>query len=644
MRKHFFALLSLFLGLFLIVFLGIAITSAESNNSWLTSNLRFEKEIETQSLPTTFGSYGNIDCAQDYNGCTISTLYGSVTNGYFLFNGSDDPIQVLSLLEFKPRIVPVPNTNTVISYLTTPPFGLHFYFNHNFSSSVTAANLPGSGKQAFVIGQDPDGVLADRLGALLAADINSMSFSPNGRWMVVSVPNIAVVRVNLQTFEVLPFGDKFNYGIGLTPAAKTAITNDGRYAIVASKDQSRFKLYDLETCAAIPSTISGPVNCQSRDLKAFMLEKLPGFESVAQARFLSKDLLATYATYKVDNELKTARVLISNTDIDSQIDYLALGDSYISGEGAFNYQAGTDTKNNTCHLSLVSYPYLIGQYLDYSSYHSVACSGAIIDDIIDPSIQYSNKGSQAGSKLDPDFDGEIYSNFLPGYRAQVEFVSRYRPKVVNLSIGGNDIGFSKIVTKCAAFWNTDNCYESYEDRVELVRLINSKFPDMVETFTKVKQQTSADSRIYIIGYPQIAKPGGNCAVNVWLSDQEARFSELIIEYLNTVIKAAADRAGALYVDTQDAFDGYRLCEGTPGSVAVNGLTAGKDAPELLDGKFPKFLGNESYHPNDLGHRLLKIKILAATNNLTDPMPSANPNVPLPPEDDLEILDAPKQNR
>ena len=69
----------------------------------------------------------------------------------------------------------------------------------------------------------------------MAADYGSISFSENGRWMVVSVPNVAMVRVDLNTFNVLPFAAGFDYSIGLSPSPQTAITNDGRYAVVASK-------------------------------------------------------------------------------------------------------------------------------------------------------------------------------------------------------------------------------------------------------------------------------------------------------------------------------------------------------------------------------------------------------------------------
>lgn len=579
MRKHFLSLFGVFGAVIAVLLLLISIARAENSSPWINSELVFEKEAETQSLPPTFSSYGNIDCVGDASSCSISTLYGTATtNNAVNFNGTDDFYYVHSYLEAKKRYIPIPNSNTAITYLTSPVFGAYMYFNHNFSSSVELKFPPGEPKPVYQIVYPPHGKMADRANNRLAADPASMSFSTNGSWMIVSIPNIAVARVNLKTFEVLPFGTKFDYGIGLPPDAKTAITNDGRYAAVASKNQGRFILYDLDTCAAVPSTINEPVYCQSRDLKDFMKQQVDGYDAILQTRFLNNDLLALYASYKVGEVSKKARFLIGNTNITSKIDYLALGDSFISGEGAFSYQAGTDKKGNDCHLSLVSYPYLIGRDLSYTSYHSIACSGAVMDDITDSSDAYrgqveKRKGKQRSERSREDIDS-IFASFKPGYINQSDFVSWYRPKIINLAIVGNDIGFSSIVKKCALPWNLDNCYESYEDRLELVRVINSKFNDLVNTYEQVRRQSPADSRIYITGYPQIAKPGGSCGLNVRLSDQEARFSELIIEYLNTVINVAADKAGVYYVDTQDAFNGYRFCEGAPGSVAINGLTPG----------------------------------------------------------------------
>jgi hypothetical protein len=147
-------------------------------------------------------------------------------------------------------------------------------------------------------------------------------------------------------------------------------------------------------------------------------------------------------------------------------------------------------------------------------------------------------------------------------------------------------------------------------------------------------------RIYVVAYPQIAKPGGSCAINVHLDSDEVTFTNQAIDYLDALVKAAASKAGVFYVDTEGAFYGHRFCEVGPGSVAINGVTAGNDIPKRLGGP----IGSESFHPNAFGHELLENSILTLTHKLTAPMPNPDPNSGLPSTDDSAILDAPRSGR
>lgn len=176
--------------------------------------------------------------------------------------------------------------------------------------------------------------------------------------------------------------------------------------------------------------------------------------------------------------------------------------------------------------------------------------------------------------------------------------------------------------------------------MELVRQINNElFPDLIQTYQTLKNSGASDTKIYVVGYPQLVKLGGNCGVNVQLDSEEVLFSKQLINYLNSVIKLATAKAGVFYVDAEDALNGHLLCEAQPGSVAVNGITAGHDRPFSFGP-----IGTETYHPNDLGHQLLENKILMETNNLTAPMPTANLNIVPPVESGLEFLKAPKSGR
>jgi hypothetical protein len=145
-------------------------------------------------------------------------------------------------------------------------------------------------------------------------------------------------------------------------------------------------------------------------------------------------------------------------------------------------------------------------------------------------------------------------------------------------------------------------------------------------------------RLYVVGYPEIVKPYGDCGENVHLNPAETEFAQEIVTYLNDVIEQAAKKAGAFYVDDHSALYGERLCEGSGDFIAVNGLTAGMDDGLSLFGKKKLyFLGHESYHPNAHGYDLMATKIASKTLGLSGPMPAANPELTMPMPDDSNPL-------
>jgi len=599
--------------------------------------LDVQKSADVPSLPSSLN--GNVDCIQEgpYD-CVVDTAYGKFSSsGFVKPNRTSNYYELISYVDNRAHSIAIPNSNTIINYTTEPPYGLYLYFTKNFASSITQTSIYGTNIKQYQINHLYDGKLADKASHRLAADYASMSFSANGQWLVVSQPNVAMLRVNLETFEVVPFGAGFNYTIGLDPGIKTAITNDGRYAAVVSGTFGRFEAYDLNTCSAVPDTINGPVSCQSMNLQTVMQQKVPGYISVGQLRFVNDTNLRLYADYNNGGGHKIAPFTINPAGTGAhQHDYLALGDSYISGEGAYNYLQGTDTVDNNCHVSILSYPYLLAHDLNYNSFHSVACSGAHMNDVTDTSDVLKSQASPKTTRKQLDQAGKtpsIITNFTPGYIDQLDFVTTYQPQVITLSVGGNDVGFKDILENCVAFWNIGTCYANYEDRLELVRQVNAQFPNLVSTYQTLKNASPPDTRIYVIGYPQIVKPGGACFPNVQLNADEVIFAQQFTNYLDLVLQQAAAKAGVFYVDTQNAFTGHRLCEAGHGHFAVNGLTIGNDSPAFLGGP----IGNESYHPTPLGYSLLRDLIAATTNRLSAMMPTPNSNAAPPAEAGLDIL-------
>ena len=660
MSGYKFSRLVLFGGVFaaLFAFLPNQGSLAADASPWLSDDPSLDKikDLATGELPP-YSINGNRDCQtqkvitrpgrllptpqteQSHQSCVVDTGYGAYSqSGYLQRQGTTIAGPVNKFTGGTASIIPIPHSNTLLQIGGVNAYNAYLNFTGNAADALGSAQA-GDGQVTHKINVPPTVSLKDVSGQLLPTRTDTLSFSANGLWMVVDVPFIGTIRVNTETFAVLPFGDSLNYNIGLDPGLQTAITSDGRYAAVASRSFTIFRLYDLSTCAPVPAHITGKVACSSVDLWPFMLQQVPGFTGVGRLRFRSDYTLEFYTTYTVGGVNKTAQhVLTAAGQAASGYGYLALGDSYTSGEGAYEYKALTDTDNNKCHLSQRSYPYLLGHDLGLNQYESVACSGAIIDDIISESRDYEGQVRDGIQRKDRNAD-PILDNFNPGYLAQREFVSEHKPNIITVSAVGNDIGFASKLFRCM---EPDTCYSTYEDRLEVVREVNAQFYKLTNMYTQL-QSNNPRAKIYAIGYPQVAKPGGNCALNVHLNQQELEFTEGLINHLNNVIKSAAEKVGVQYVDIEDSLFGSRLCETDSWNVAVNGATLGND-------KFINFgplkgpIGNESFHPNALGHRQIAQKIAQQTSGFTQPMPTPNPNASLPSEDGLAILNASKSGR
>ena len=89
--------------------------------------------------------------------------------------------------------------------------------------------------------------------------------------------------------------------------------------------------------------------------------------------------------------------------------YVALGDSYSSGTGTRTYF------DSTCQKSVYSYPYLLSQQRANTQLVFAACSGAKTGDVLNSQVSQLNASTG----------------------------------IVTITIGGNDAGFTSVVTECA---------------------------------------------------------------------------------------------------------------------------------------------------------------------------------------------------
>ncbi len=546
-------------------------------------------------------------------GCFTPTAYGLLDSDsdIAIFNGTDEGI-LLKGYSPSQALAPWPGGSGLIALVAASTGGSYVSLYKNPLANLRNQYNPSNSLVAKQLTSAPDVPLKDTQGKTLVVNPQTMAFSSGGGWLAVESLTGSFVRINLATLQVRAFAPELTMlGSPALFKSQVAVSDNGRYIAIYNQAADFFRVYDLNTCE--PGTEYEV--CESYDYLPFVRHNVAGFKSLEHLKFVNDGLLSFEVRADPDSGA-TVYELAPRDSITSIISYLGLGDSYTSGEGAFDYLTGTDTDNNTCHLSIHSYPLLLARDI-FDGGHSVACSGAVINDLGSTSPDYKGQG-KGSAKLwlllqnQPVLLSSILSSYKPGYVAQHLFVRKYQPGIVTVSVGGNDVGFGDIIRACVMphFGSGNTCYSSYEDRIELTRLIDRTLPHWTALYEQLEAE-SPGTRLYAIGYPQIAAAGGKCALNVHLDRNEIVFSQELIDYLNGTIRQAAAAAGATYVDISQALAGHRLCEAASYDVAMNGLTAGNDSGALGI----KVFGRESYHPNALGQFLIEQAILHKTHNL-----------------------------
>jgi lysophospholipase L1-like esterase len=219
--------------------------------------------------------------------------------------------------------------------------------------------------------------------------------------------------------------------------------------------------------------------------------------------------------------------------------YVALGDSYSSGNGAGSYISSS----GDCHRSNNAYPALWARANSPSSFTFAACSGAVTTDVT---------GSQLGALS-------------------------ASTGLVTLTIGGNDAGFADAMTTCVTSTNA-TCL----NRLATARsYISNTLPGRLNTVYNAVRSRAPNARVVILGYPHMyIEPSPWC---LGLSQTKREAINDTSDALNSVISQRASAHGFAFGDVRPAFDGHELCSGDDW---------------LHDLSLPIW---ESYHPTARGH-------------------------------------------
>ncbi|MDG4757355.1 SGNH/GDSL hydrolase family protein [Micromonospora sp. WMMD710] len=256
--------------------------------------------------------------------------------------------------------------------------------------------------------------------------------------------------------------------------------------------------------------------------------------------------------------------------------YVALGDSYTAGP-----LIPTQVDLN-CLRSNRNYPSVVAASAGSSSFADVSCSGATTDDIL-----YGGSG-QLGITVPPQLNAVTSTTAL-----------------VTVQIGGNDIGFSSIISDCAQASLNSPLGSPCKDRYtaggvdQLQARIAATVPKVTTVLQSVRQ-AAPGARVVVLGYPAIVPDTGyGCWPVVPIAYQDVPYLRGVEKSLNAMLASTAAANGATYADVYTPSIGRDACKSS-GTRWVEGLVPQNSAAP--------------FHPNARGEQGMATALLARLNS------------------------------
>lgn len=300
---------------------------------------------------------------------------------------------------------------------------------------------------------------------------------------------------------------------------------------------------------------------------------------------------------------------------------LVLGDSYSSGEGAGTdshpYLAGPTGKSG-CHRSQNQYA---NQLFDPSNVTILACSGATMSDF--------DRRSTTGTHADENKDEADQLTRLDDL-----LKTGYRPDVVFISLGGNDIGFSDIIRSCTIgeFSPGVDCAvnsgsDGYAARKKLVEGAAEElaltYRDIAESFESYAGEVPP---IVVLPYPVVVplNPSLRGRCRPWVAVQNtlsATNMDAVLQFqlvLNQAVQYAVETASKNWqVPVYYADDVAWAVQPDHTLCSEDSWIRRLDAPGAWDNLVGSEAGAEVMHPNASGHGAMATQLArwALTPNL-----------------------------
>ncbi|WP_412748313.1 SGNH/GDSL hydrolase family protein [Krasilnikovia sp. M28-CT-15] len=324
---------------------------------------------------------------------------------------------------------------------------------------------------------------------------------------------------------------------------------------------------------------------------------------------------------------------------------VAMGDSFSSGEGVVNdprtdyyvdsnhnTQTGNDAFRNGCHRSpyawarqatLAGDSRTIGARTDARDttmdYHMVACSGTQSEHML-PSLSNPITGAQ---NPDPTTGGawtngwgQTASSNGGSMREVTQMDSGFLDEnttLVTISVGGNDVGWSGVVTKCLLVPAVPDCkYKSNDDGQLLMNYVpevmEQKLRPTLVTMIRAIHTMASNATIVLMGYPKLISGAGNCIIVPvpflvdltvgevdWMNQAAVEMAALEQEIADT---ARRNGTNVWFANPVPQFEGHGVCGSPEGLHDADFITGSGEKDDAL-------MASSSLHPNMYGGELYR---------------------------------------
>jgi len=241
------------------------------------------------------------------------------------------------------------------------------------------------------------------------------------------------------------------------------------------------------------------------------------------------------------------------------ITYVAMGDSFSSGEGVRPFFTDSATPPNACHRSTQAYGFKIGfKGVHLNSQEFLACSGAETWNMLPGAFGGSSPENAHGTEP-PQLDKTYPAP--PG----TDLIVNGDTDMVTLSAGGNDLGFVAILIRCALVSDcaSDNYHPVEGSNASYKQIIAAKIPGVgsraANLYSVIKAQTQDNASVFVLGYPKLFD--GNCTglVGAAFSVSERQWLDSVGDAFNAQLDASARASGVHFVPVIGAFRGHGAC-------------------------------------------------------------------------------------